>query len=177
MSYSRIKSLVNEELKSYFRPEFLNRLDEIIVFRQLTKKEVKQIADIMLRDVFKRGEEKGLKIEVTEKFKDRCAAVCVWGGGGGGCGVWGQGGGRGGAGRAPPPPPPGSGVGHVRASRARVLRVRAYVRKPSDVRSATTYTHAHAHTHARTHSRAAGWWTRASIPRMAPARCAARSCA
>lgn len=38
MSYSRIKSLVNEELKSYFRPEFLNRLDEIIVFRQLTKK-------------------------------------------------------------------------------------------------------------------------------------------
>jgi ATP-dependent Clp protease ATP-binding subunit ClpA len=73
MSYSRIKSLVNEELKSYFRPEFLNRLDEIIVFRQLTKKEVKQIADIMLRDVFKRGEEKGLKIEVTEKFKDRCA--------------------------------------------------------------------------------------------------------
>ena len=71
MSYGRIKSLVNEELKSYFRPEFLNRLDEIIVFRQLTKKEVKQIADIMLRDVFKRGEEKGLKIEVTEKFKDR----------------------------------------------------------------------------------------------------------
>jgi ATP-dependent Clp protease ATP-binding subunit ClpC len=71
MSYGRIKSLVNEELKSYFRPEFLNRLDEIIVFRQLTKKEVKQIADIMLKDVFKRGEEKGLKIEVTEKFKDR----------------------------------------------------------------------------------------------------------
>jgi len=36
-SYNRIKSLVNEELKQYFRPEFLNRLDEIIVFRQLTK--------------------------------------------------------------------------------------------------------------------------------------------
>ncbi len=49
MSYNRIKTLVNEELKSYFRPEFLNRLDEIIVFRQLTKKEVKQIADIFLR--------------------------------------------------------------------------------------------------------------------------------
>lgn len=41
------------------------------MFRQLTKKEVKQIADIMLRDVYKRGEEKGIKIEVTEKFKDR----------------------------------------------------------------------------------------------------------
>ncbi|KAI8475035.1 MAG: P-loop containing nucleoside triphosphate hydrolase protein [Monoraphidium minutum] len=71
MSYGRIKSLVGEELKSYFRPEFLNRLDEIIVFRQLTKKEVKQIADIMLRDVYKRAEEKGLKLEFTEKFKDR----------------------------------------------------------------------------------------------------------
>ncbi len=63
---------VGEELKSYFRPEFLNRLDEIIVFRQLTKKEVKQIADIFLKDVFKRADEKGIKIEVTEKFKDRC---------------------------------------------------------------------------------------------------------
>lgn len=64
---------MGEELKAYFRPEFLNRLDEIIVFRQLTKKEVKQIADIFLKDVFKRAEEKGIKIEVTEKFKDRCA--------------------------------------------------------------------------------------------------------
>jgi len=71
MSYGRIKGLVNEELKNYFRPEFLNRLDEIIVFRQLTKKEVKQIADIFLRDVFKRAAEKGIKIEVTDKFKDR----------------------------------------------------------------------------------------------------------
>jgi ATP-dependent Clp protease ATP-binding subunit ClpC len=71
MSYGRIKSLVGEELKNYFRPEFLNRLDEVIIFRQLTKKEVKQIADIFLKDVFKRAEEKGIKIEVTEKFKDR----------------------------------------------------------------------------------------------------------
>ena len=71
MSYQRIKSLVGEELKSYFRPEFLNRLDEIIVFRQLTKKEVKQIADIFLKGVFKRAAEKGITIEVTEKFKDR----------------------------------------------------------------------------------------------------------
>jgi len=67
----RIKNLVNEELKQYFRPEFLNRLDEIIVFRQLTKLEVKQIADIMLKEVFHRAEEKGIKIDVTERFKDR----------------------------------------------------------------------------------------------------------
>lgn len=70
-SYNRIKNLVNEELKQYFRPEFLNRLDEIIVFRQLTKAEVKQIADIMLGEVFKRAEDKGIKIDVTERFKDR----------------------------------------------------------------------------------------------------------
>ncbi len=50
--YNRIKSLVNEELKQYFRPEFLNRLDEIIVFRQLSKNEVKEIAEIMLQEVF-----------------------------------------------------------------------------------------------------------------------------
>jgi ATP-dependent Clp protease ATP-binding subunit ClpC len=70
-SYNRIKTLVNEELKQYFRPEFLNRLDEIIVFRQLTKSEVKEIADIMLKDVFNRTEEKGIILDVTERFKDR----------------------------------------------------------------------------------------------------------
>merc|ERR1712224_190478 len=57
-SYHRIKTLVNEELKQYFRPEFLNRLDDIIVFRQLSKIEVKQIADIMLKDVINRALEK-----------------------------------------------------------------------------------------------------------------------
>lgn len=41
------------------------------MFRQLTKPEVKQIADIMLRDVFKRAEEKGIKIDITEAFKSR----------------------------------------------------------------------------------------------------------
>jgi len=69
--YNRIRSLVNEELKQYFRPEFLNRLDEIIVFRQLSKDEVKQIADIMLKEVFNRLKEQGITLEVTEAFKDR----------------------------------------------------------------------------------------------------------
>lgn len=69
--YNRIRSLVNEELKSVFRPEFLNRLDEIIVFRQLSKDEVKEIADIMLKEVFGRLTEKGITLEVTERFKDR----------------------------------------------------------------------------------------------------------
>jgi ATP-dependent Clp protease ATP-binding subunit ClpC len=69
--YNRIRSLVNEELKQYFRPEFLNRLDEIIVFRQLNRDEVKQIAEIMLKEVFGRMQEKGIALSVTESFKER----------------------------------------------------------------------------------------------------------
>ncbi|KAG7560146.1 ATPase AAA-type core [Arabidopsis thaliana x Arabidopsis arenosa] len=70
-SYNRIKSLVTEELKQYFRPEFLNRLDEMIVFRQLTKLEVKEIADIMLKEVVARLEDKEIELQVTERFKER----------------------------------------------------------------------------------------------------------
>nr|QCI04616.1 Clp protease ATP binding subunit [Apoglossum ruscifolium] len=69
--YNRIKSLVNEELKQYFRPEFLNRLDEIIVFRQLTKDEVREIADIMLKEVFDRIKQQEIDLNVTERFKTR----------------------------------------------------------------------------------------------------------
>ncbi len=69
--YNRIRSLVNEELKQYFRPEFLNRLDEIIVFRQLTRDEVKEISEIMLKEVFARMLEKGIALSVTEAFKER----------------------------------------------------------------------------------------------------------
>jgi ATP-dependent Clp protease ATP-binding subunit ClpC len=57
--------------KNYFRPEFLNRLDEIIVFRQLNKEEVKQIAEIMLKEVSGRLAEKGIVLETTERFKER----------------------------------------------------------------------------------------------------------
>ncbi len=69
--YTRIRSLVNEELKQYFRPEFLNRLDEIIVFRQLNREEVKEIAEIMLKEVFGRMGEKGITLTVSEAFKER----------------------------------------------------------------------------------------------------------
>src|SRR4028118_1760030 len=71
--YNRIRDRVNEDLKQYFRPEFLNRLDEIIVFRQLTKDEVKQIAEIMLREISTRLSEQGITLEVTARFKDRIA--------------------------------------------------------------------------------------------------------
>ncbi len=69
--YNRIRSLVNEELKNYFRPEFLNRLDEIIVFRQLNKDEVKEISELLLKEVFTRLTEQDITLEVTDKFKER----------------------------------------------------------------------------------------------------------
>ncbi|GAB4366675.1 MAG: ATP-dependent Clp protease ATP-binding subunit [Elainellaceae cyanobacterium] len=69
--YQRIRDRVNDALKEQFRPEFLNRLDDIIVFRQLTRDEVKQIADIMLHDLSNRLIEQEIQIEVTEAFKER----------------------------------------------------------------------------------------------------------
>jgi ATP-dependent Clp protease ATP-binding subunit ClpC len=70
--YNRIKELVNQELKNYFRPEFINRLDEIIVFRQLTKPEVRQIASILLKEISVRLEEqREITLGVTTAFEDK----------------------------------------------------------------------------------------------------------
>ena len=71
-NYDRIRSLVNDELKQFFRPEFLNRLDEIIVFRQLRKSEVSEIADILLKEVSNRlTQQREITLEVTEAFTER----------------------------------------------------------------------------------------------------------
>ena len=70
--YNRIKDLVNQELKNYFRPEFINRLDEIIVFRQLTKPEVREIAGILLQEISARLEEqREITLGVTTAFEDK----------------------------------------------------------------------------------------------------------
>jgi len=70
--YSRVRSLVNEELKQFFRPELLNRLDEIIVFRQLTREEVTQIAEIMVRDIADRlSADQEISLQVSDRFKAR----------------------------------------------------------------------------------------------------------
>ena len=70
--YNRIKDLVNQELKNYFRPEFINRLDEIIVFRQLIKPEVRQIAKILLEEISQRLEEqREITLGVTTAFEDK----------------------------------------------------------------------------------------------------------
>ena len=66
----KISSLVNEELKKYFRPEFLNRLDEIIVFNHLTKNDVRQISEIMIKQLQDRMKEKEIELEVKNVVKD-----------------------------------------------------------------------------------------------------------
>ena len=69
--YNNIRNLVNEEMKQFFRPELLNRIDEIIVFRQLTRDEVKEIAEILLKGVSERLGDRNLSFELTDAFKER----------------------------------------------------------------------------------------------------------
>ncbi len=68
--YERLKETIMEELKKTFRPEFLNRLDDIIVFSHLTQPEIREIVDIMLKDLMKRLEEKELKVNISSEVKD-----------------------------------------------------------------------------------------------------------
>ncbi|PIN10003.1 Chaperone HSP104 [Handroanthus impetiginosus] len=69
-SYAGMKTLVMEELKAYFRPELLNRIDEVVVFRPLEKPQLLEILDIMLREVKERLISLGLGLEVSEAVKD-----------------------------------------------------------------------------------------------------------
>ena len=71
--YEKLKDTVNEELKKAFRPEFLNRVDDIIVFAHLNQEEIREIVELMLKDLFKRLSERDLTIEVTDAAKDYLA--------------------------------------------------------------------------------------------------------
>ncbi|MFC1915128.1 ATP-dependent Clp protease ATP-binding subunit [Chloroflexota bacterium] len=68
-SYEAMKEKVMTEVKKTFRPEFLNRLDEIIVFHELTEEQLRNIVDLMVKDLQKRLAERKLGIELTEKAK------------------------------------------------------------------------------------------------------------
>lgn len=68
--YEKLKDTVMDEMKKAFRPEFLNRIDDIIVFAHLSKEELRQIVDLMLKDLVKRLTERGLSIDVTDEVKD-----------------------------------------------------------------------------------------------------------
>ena len=73
MEYEEMKAHVNRELKSQFRPEFLNRVDDLIVFPQLTKAEVRQIVDLMIARLDKRLVEQEMTIELTDAAKELLA--------------------------------------------------------------------------------------------------------
>ncbi|MEI7473164.1 MAG: ATP-dependent Clp protease ATP-binding subunit [bacterium] len=68
--YERMKDTVNDEMKKFFKPEFLNRLDDIIVFAHLSKPEIRQIVDIMLKDLVKRLHSQNMEIIVPDQVKD-----------------------------------------------------------------------------------------------------------
>ncbi len=72
-NYERMKSKVNDELKSHFRPEFLNRVDDTIVFPQLTQDEIIQIVDLMLAKLDARLKDKDMGIELTSAAKELLA--------------------------------------------------------------------------------------------------------
>ncbi len=69
-NYEAMKDRVMEELRHTFRPEFLNRVDEIIVFHSLDEEDMKQIVSLMLRSVARRIAEYGLYLEFTECARD-----------------------------------------------------------------------------------------------------------
>ena len=73
--YEAMKDKVLDEVKKTFRPEFLNRLDEIIVFHELNEEQLRQIVDLMAKDLQKRLEERKLSVEITEKAKSWLAKV------------------------------------------------------------------------------------------------------
>jgi len=70
MDYEKMKEKLLDELKKSFRPEFLNRIDGVVVFHALTKEDIRKIVDLMLAQVSKQLEEKGIKLQVTEAAKD-----------------------------------------------------------------------------------------------------------
>jgi len=67
--YEAMKDKVMDEVKKTFRPEFLNRLDEIIVFHELNEEQLRQIVDLLAKDLQKRLEERKLSVEMTDKAK------------------------------------------------------------------------------------------------------------
>ncbi|MDQ6783934.1 MAG: ATP-dependent Clp protease ATP-binding subunit [Actinomycetota bacterium] len=69
LTYEKMKLKVHDALKNHFRPEFLNRIDDIIVFHELTKDEVTEIIDLMIRRVREQLESQGLGFEMTQQAK------------------------------------------------------------------------------------------------------------
>ncbi|HVG65197.1 MAG TPA: AAA family ATPase [Actinomycetota bacterium] len=73
VDYERMQGKVMDELKRHFRPEFLNRIDEVIVFHQLSREQVKSIVGLMMRRVVEQLKSKDIAMELTEAAKDLLA--------------------------------------------------------------------------------------------------------
>lgn len=71
--YERMKAGVNEELKRTFKPEFLNRIDDILVFKQLTKAEIRKITDILIRQLQERAALSGIHLQIDDAAADYIA--------------------------------------------------------------------------------------------------------
>jgi ATP-dependent Clp protease ATP-binding subunit ClpC len=69
IAYKNLSAKVNKELKKAFRPEFLNRLDDVIVFSQLSKDEIRQIADIMVQQLAIRVSQQGVRLYVSDRVR------------------------------------------------------------------------------------------------------------
>ncbi|MBO4299046.1 MAG: AAA family ATPase, partial [Clostridia bacterium] len=72
-SYEAMKESIMGEVKQIFRPEFINRVDELIVFHELEREDIRKIAALMLRDVAKRLEPQGISLEIGEDAVDLLA--------------------------------------------------------------------------------------------------------
>jgi ATP-dependent Clp protease ATP-binding subunit ClpC len=73
--YEGMKSKILEEVKRVFNPEFLNRVDETIVFRQLLKQDMVKIIDLVIEDTLAKASERNLKIEMTKGAKEHIAEI------------------------------------------------------------------------------------------------------
>lgn len=71
--YGRMKAKVNEELRQHFRPEFLNRVDEIVVFPPLTKDDIKKIVDLMIARLDKRMQDQDMRLQLTDEARELLA--------------------------------------------------------------------------------------------------------
>src|SRR5262249_36509903 len=70
VTYEKMKEMLKTEIDKFFRPEFLNRVDDVIVFRPLSRNDLKQIIDIELAKVRSRLEDQGLTLVLTDEAKD-----------------------------------------------------------------------------------------------------------
>ena len=75
LSYEKMKDKVNDELKKSFRPEFLNRIDEVIVFHELSREEVHSIVELLIKRVVEHLKSQDVELELTESAKDKLVST------------------------------------------------------------------------------------------------------